>query len=253
MEREALTHFSTSLDREMHMLVYGRGGLPLLCFPTQDSLCGNYEDFGMIDRLADFIDSGRIQLFVVDTVDRESWSDRDGDKALRAARQEQYFHYIVDEALPLIADRNPNLPAVVGFSMGADHALITFLRRPDLFRGVIALSGVYDADYFFDGYMDPTLYQSSPERFLPNMPPDHPYIRLYNERTLILCCGQGAWEEDGVRTLRNLERLFREKGIRAWCDVWGFDVNHDWPWWVKQMRYFLPFLLDEKRERDRMP
>jgi esterase/lipase superfamily enzyme len=22
-------------------------------------------------------------------------------------------------------------------------------------------------------------------------------------------------------------------------DVWGEDVNHDWPWWYRQMSYFL--------------
>ena len=182
----------------------------------------------------------------MDTVDRESWSAKEGDNEFRAARQEQYFHYITEEAVPLIRCFNAETPAVTGFSMGADHAVITFLRRPDLFRGVIALSGVYDADYFFDGWMNPTLYDNSPERFLPNMPADHPWIRMYNDRKMILCCGQGAWEEDGVRTLRNLERIFREKGIEAWCDFWGHDVNHDWPWWFKQMRYFLPYMLDER-------
>ena len=246
MTREAMTHFSRNLDREMHLMIYGQGGLPMLCFPTQNSMCRNYEDFGMIDNLADYIDGGKIQLFVVDTVDAESWSPKDGNKTWRAARQEQYFHYIIDEVMPIIHARNPLPPAVTGFSMGADHALICFLRRPDLFRGVIALSGVYDADYFFDGWMDPTLYESSPERFLPSMPVDHPYIALYNARTMILCCGQGAWEEDGVRTLKHLERVFKEKGIRAWCDFWGFDVNHDWPWWFKQMRYYLPYMLGEK-------
>ena len=244
MYREAITQYSEALKREMHLMVYGQGGVPFLCFPTQNSMCRNYEDFGMIDQLADFIDGGRIQLFVVDTVDAESWSARDGDKTWRAARQEQYFNYIIGEVVPLIARRTPETPAVTGFSMGANHAMITFLRRPDLFRGVIALSGVYDSDYFFDGWMDSTLYQSSPERFLPGMPADHPYIALYNARKMILCCGQGAWEEDGVRTLRFLESVFREKGIHAWCDFWGYDVNHDWPWWFKQMRYFLPFMLD---------
>ena len=33
------------------------------------------------------------------------------------------------------------------------------------------------------------------------------------------------------------------KGIGAWCDFWGYDVEHDWPWWKKQIRYFLPYLL----------
>ena len=246
MTREAMTHFSPILDREMHLMIYGQGGLPMLCFPTQNSMCHNYEDFGMIDNLADYIDGGKIQLFVVDTVDAESWSPKDGNKTWRAARQEQYFHYIIDEVMPIIHARNPLTPAVTGFSMGANHALICFLRRPDLFLGVIALSGVYDADYFFDGWMDSTLYDNSPERFLPNLPADHPYIRLYNERRMILCCGQGAWEEDGVRTLRFLESVFRQKGIDAWCDFWGFDVNHDWPWWFKQMRYYLPYMLGEK-------
>ena len=246
MYREAITQYSEALKREMHLMVYGQGGVPFLCFPTQNSMCRNYEDFGMIDQLADFIDGGRIQLFVVDTVDAESWSARDGDKTWRAARQEQYFNYIIGEVVPLIARRNPETPAVTGFSMGANHAMITFLRRPDLFRGVIALSGVYDSDYFFDGWMDSTLYQSSPERFLPGMPADHPYIALYNARKMILCCGQGAWEEDGVRTLKFLESVFREKGIHAWCDFWGYDVNHDWPWWFKQMRYFLPHILGDQ-------
>ena len=182
MYREELIRWSQALMRDMHMMVYGQGGVPLLCFPTQDSMCHNLEDFGMVDNLSDYIDGGRIQLFVVDTVDRESWSDRGGNNAWRAFRQEQYFRYIVDEALPTIRQINPDIPAVTGFSMGADHAVITFLRRPDLFRGVIALSGVYDSDYFFDGWMDPTLYDNSPERFLPNMPADHEYVKIYNRK-----------------------------------------------------------------------
>ncbi len=78
------------------------------------------------------------------------------------------------------------------------------------------------------------------------MPADHPWISMYNERKMILCVGQGAWEEEGVRSLRYMERVFREKGIHAWCDFWGTDVNHDWPWWFKQMRYFLPFMLGDQ-------
>ena len=135
---------------------------------------------------------------------------------------------------------------VTGLSMGADHAAITFLRRPDLFAGMLALSGVYDADYFFDGFMNPTLYDNSPERFIPNLPADHPYIQMYNQRKIIFCVGQGSWEEDGVRTLRFLQSVFEQKGIRAWCDFWGYDVNHDWPWWFKQLRYFLPILLNRQ-------
>jgi len=36
-----------------------------------------------------------------------------------------------------------------------------------------------------------------------------------------------------------LDGIFRAKGIPAWIDYWGFDVNHDWPWWFKPMNHFL--------------
>ena len=245
MQTKALTHFSPSLGKDMNMMIYGHGGVPFLAFPTQDAMCCQFEDFGVIDRIRDYLEDGRIQLFVVDTVDAESWSARDGDKAWRAERQEQYYRYIVNQVIPLMRQENGGLPITMGMSIGADHAAITFLRRPDLFGGMLALSGVYNADYFFDGFMNPTLYENSPERFLPNMPEDHPYIALYNQRKIIFCVGQGAWEEDGVYTLRNLQRIFEQKGIHAWCDFWGYDVNHDWPWWYKQLRYFLPFLLGD--------
>ncbi len=247
MYTEELVQRSCHLDCEMHMMIYGHGGLPLLAFPTQDSMCRNYEDFGMIDVLSDYLEAGRIRIFVPDTVDRESWSAKGQDNSARAARQEQYYHYITEEAVPLILQRTGGyLPMTTGLSMGANHALLTFLRRPDLFSGVLSLSGVYDSDVFFDGWMDATLYMNSPERFLPNMPAGHPYVELYNRKKIILCVGQGEWEEDGVRTLRFLQQVFNEKGIHAWCDFWGYDVNHDWPWWFKQMRYFLPIILGDQ-------
>ncbi len=245
MQVQYLTHHSSSLDKEMHMKIYGHDGIPFLAFPTQDGMCWQFEDFGVIDQIGDFIESGRMQLFVVDTVDSESWSPKGAENSWRTARQEQYFHYIVDEVVPLMRSYNEMRPYTLGMSMGANHAAITFLRRPDLFRGMLALSGVYSADYFFDGFMDPALYDNSPELFLPNMPQDHPYIALYNRKKIIFCVGQGAWEDDGVRTQRYLQQVFESKGIRAWFDYWGYDVNHDWPWWYKQLRYFIPYMLNE--------
>ena len=245
MNTEYLTHYSQSLDKNMNMRVYGHGGAPFLAFPTQDGMCDQMADFGVVNLISDYIEDGRIQLFVVDTNDKDSWSLREGNKFWRAKRQEEYYHYIVDEVVPLMHEYNSGLPFTMGMSLGANHAAISFLRRPDLFSGMLALSGVYDTDYFFDGFMDPVLYDNSPERFLPNMSPEHPYVDLYNQKKIIFCVGQGAWEDEGKRTLRFLQSVFESKGIHAWCDFWGYDVNHDWPWWFKQIRYFLPYLLED--------
>ena len=247
MWKEHVTHYSKHLDRDMHMMIYGHDGLPFLAFPTQNSMCMNYEDFGMINQLQDFLENGAIRIFVVDTVDSESWSPKDWDKGYRAEKQEQYFRYITEEAVPLILEKTGGrLPVTTGMSMGANHAVNMFLRRPDLFSGCLALSGVYNSDMFFDGWMNETLYMNSPERYLPNMPADHPYVDIYNTKNIIICVGQGAWEEDGVNSLRYLQSVFNEKGINAWCDFWGYDVNHDWPWWFRQMRYFIPILLEKQ-------
>ena len=62
-----------------------------------------------------------------------------------------------------------------------------------------------------------------------NLSLDHPYIQLYNQSKIILCVGQGAWEDEMLASTHNMQKLFQEKGISAWCDFWGKDVNHDWP------------------------
>ena len=40
--------------------------------------------------------------------------------------------------------------------------------------------------------------------------------------------------------------IMNAKGIHAWVDFWGYDVDHDWCWWKKQLRYFLPYVLGEQ-------
>jgi esterase/lipase superfamily enzyme len=245
MNREYISQYSQVLNRELHLLVYGHDGLPLLAFPCQDGMCDNWESFDMPQVLADFIENGQIQLFCVDTIDTESWSARGADPAHRAWVQEQYYHYIVDEVVPLIRAKNPSgkLPVAPGFSLGATHAAIVALRRPDLFDGMIGLSGCYDAPHFWGDWCNETLYDNSPVHFLANMPLDHPYIPLYNQKKLVICVGQGRWEREGIRTAKLLQDIFAQKGIHAWVDFWGYDVDHDWPWWKKEIRYFLPYFL----------
>ena len=183
-------------------------------------------------------------------VDKDSWSAADRDKGERAELVEAYYRYVADELTPLVHELSgsSDRPLLAGCSMGATHSVIFALRRPDLFQGCIALSGVYDAKYFFDGWMNETLYASSPTDFLPNMSADHPYIDVYNQRQLVLCVGRGAWEDEGVATQHVLDDAFRRLGIGAWCDFWGTDVNHDWPWWKKQIRYFLPIVLQDMKK-----
>ena len=89
--------------------------------------------------------------------------------------------------------------------------------------------------------MNDLVYQNSPIHYLSNMPYDHPYIQLYNQKKAIICTGQGPWEQPEYT--RQLDRILHAKGIHAWVDYWGYDSSHDWPWWYKQVSYFVPYLL----------
>ena len=177
MKREYYNQHSDVLNEDMSMIVYGEGGYPVIAFQAQDAKSNNFEDFGMIDALAPFIDEGRIQVFSVDNLDEQSWSDQGGDKGARAWRQEEYFKFVTDELVPRVhAWNNSDLrPLTVGCSMGATHAAIAAFRRPDLFQGCIALSGVYRTSFFFGDWMDENLYNNDIPAFLTNMPTDHPY------------------------------------------------------------------------------
>ena len=158
--------------------------------------------------------------------------------------------FITREAVPFIRGEANRLngwegyPGIIAFgcSLGALHAANLFFRFPDLFDGLLALSGIYTASYGFDGYMDEEVYRNSPVDYLAGMPSDHPYIQRYNHNRGILCVGQGPWEIPET-TLR-LRDIFAQKGIQVWVDVWGYDCAHDWDWWYKQVAYFVPFLLD---------
>ncbi|MBQ3651817.1 MAG: esterase, partial [Clostridia bacterium] len=87
------------------------------------------------------------------------------------------------------------------------------------------------------------VYANSPIHFLPNMPADHPWMDLYRQGNIIFCCGQGAWEDEMRADSHALDDILNAKGVPHWADFWGYDVNHDWPWWKKQLPYFMGHVL----------
>jgi esterase/lipase superfamily enzyme len=88
--------------------------------------------------------------------------------------------------------------------------------------------------------MDDDVYFNSPLSYLPSL--DDPwYLDKYRRSKIIICSGQGAWET-GLEDARNVGAILESKGVPCWIDLWGHDVNHDWPWWRKQMPYYLGHL-----------
>jgi esterase/lipase superfamily enzyme len=245
MQVEYHKWWSSRIGRDMEMKVYGHYGKPVLVFPAQGGRFYEYEDFQMVEAVRGFLDAGQIKLYTIDSLDNETWGNQSAHPADRARRHEDYDQYVVQEVMPFIRKHcnDEGIKALTtGCSMGAYHSANFFFRHPDCFDGCMALSGLYQLRMFVGDYMDDNVYFNAPLCYLPNMH-DPWFLDQYRRSKIVIACGQGAWEDEMLADTLAMHGVLQEKGVPAWIDIWGLDVNHDWPWWRKMAPYFLSKIL----------
>jgi len=238
MERRTTSWHSPNLGMEMPVVAYGHAGYPLLMFPTAAADFLEYERFHLIDSIRHLVEAGRVRPYSINSVNRYALMNEQAPPPLKAELLARYDRYIVDEVLPLIRHETGGLnPLTTGASMGAYLSANTYFRHPDVVRGVIAMSGSYDVRAYFDGYSDDNVYFNNPVSYLPNLNDDYFLPRLRAADCIVILTGQGAWE--APQRSRELSDILRAKGIPHTLDIWGHDVDHDWPWWRKMLPYWL--------------
>ncbi len=238
MERQLSSWYSPALGREMPIAMYGHYGFALLMVPTAAADYLEYERFQLMDHLAPFIDAGKIKVFSVNSINTESWLNKQMEGPHKAIRQNQFNEYIYNEVVPFIKNNTSwNTPIIVtGASFGALHSMNLFLKRPDLINGAIAMSGVYDLTEYTDGYYDEQVYYNSPIHYIPNLN-DHYVLEQIRRGKLIMATGQGSYEDPEAN--RRFSSVLHTKSIPHELDLWGHDVTHDWPTWRKMLPHFL--------------
>jgi len=236
MNREYHKGHSSRLDREMELLVFGHGGLPVMVFPTSGGRFFEFEDRGMIAALAGKIDAGQLQVFCVDSVDKESWYNRGVGPRWRIARQVQYEDYLIHEVVPLIRLKNGDSHLVaLGCSFGGYHAANIALRHPGVFTGMLSMSGAFDLSNFLGGYYDPDCYYNLPTHYLPNLT-DPWFFERYRRNTYVLATG---WDDQCLADNQELDRILSEKGIPHKLYIWDSHNSHDWPTWQRMVQEYL--------------
>jgi len=88
MDRHLNSWFSPALQKDMPVAVYGHYGMAVLLVPTAAADYLEYERFQMIDALAPLIEAGKIKVFSVNSINLESWMNKEmlGEhKAIRHA------------------------------------------------------------------------------------------------------------------------------------------------------------------------
>ena len=239
MHRDIQGWYSPALNKHMEIAVYGHYGFGLLLLPTAAADYLEYERFQLIDAIRPHIDSGKVKVFSINSINSESWLNNNMHPRHKAIRHTQFNDYVFNEVVPFIktktSDETPIITA--GASLGALHAANLFFKRPDLFSGTIAMSGNYDLSTYTKGYHDEDVYFNSPEQYLANLG-DHDLLEtIRKSKHIHLLTGSGNYETP--EATRRFSGILHAKSIDHELDVWGPDMAHDWPTWRAMLPYYL--------------
>lgn len=239
MKRELTSWYSPSLQKEMPIATYGQYGFALLLVPTAAADYLEYERFQLMDSIAWFINSGKVKVFSIDSINKESWMNPSLQGRQQIIRHQQWNDYVIHEVIPFIkSSTSPETPIITcGASFGALHSMNLFLKRPDLINGVLAMSGVYDLTEYSKGYYDDDVYFNSPMHYMSRMHDHYILEQIRQSRHIHIVTGSGAYEDpsSGGR----FARVLYDKGIHYEFDNWGPEWPHDWNTWRSMLPHYL--------------
>jgi esterase/lipase superfamily enzyme len=241
MQRRYEFFHSPALDRSMELLIFGHHGPPLLAFPSAGGRFYDWENHGMVDAAAPWLEQGQMRLFCVDGIDHETWLNHGVGIAARGRRHHQYETYIVEELAPLIrreCGHRQGGMAVTGCSLGALHAANFALKVPETFNYALCMSGRYNLEAVIGPGDSLDVYFNNPVAYCANLH-GAALARVRDHTHLALVCGQGAWEDKCLVETHRLANILAAKGISHERDLWGHDVEHHWYWWKRQLAHYL--------------
>lgn len=242
MQRKTTSWHSPSLNKEMPIVEYGHHGFALLLIPTAAADFLEYERFHLIESLSPLIQSGKLKVYSVNSINTESWLNNHMLAEHKAIRHNQFNNYIFNEVIPFVKSNTSNDTFVYtcGASFGALHAMNLFLKRPDIINGVISMSGVYDLTEYTKGFWDEQVYLNSPYHYIQNLNDNWYLEKIKASHHIHIYTGSGDYEDPAAS--RAFSDLLWTKGIWHDLDIWGPDVKHDWDTWRKM----LPYILEHK-------
>lgn len=214
---------SPILGRDIDMLTFGHWGYPILLFPTSMGHYYENKDFKLIDSVAGFIDSGRIKVYCIDGLDKDTWYAKHLHPSARSYNHSVYDRFLNEELVPSIQrECSVDKIAVGGCSFGGYHAVNYAFKHPDKVAYMFSMSGAFDVRSFMDGYSDDNLYFNNPVDFMQN---EEGW--KFNHMNIVL--GTSEWDiclNDNYK----MSKILANKGINHWLDVRGWQT-HDWPLW----------------------
>ena len=229
--------YSHRINKNMGVVRYGHWGPPLIYFPTCGGNHGEFSYYGLQNDLRWFLDSGKIQIFCVDSTNMETWYNPYIHPADRVNGGAAYESYIIEEVIPLIRNLAHNdYIGCAGFSLGGYTSINMACRHPEIFRLAISLGGVFDISDFLDGWHNDDVYFRNPVEYIANMHEQWQQdCYRYHNRLILL----GGANDPFVSSTIGLHNLLNRQGIVHHYEIWDPPCDHHEYWWKKQMPYLL--------------
>ena len=236
MRREEHLIHSKILNIDLNYVGFGEGGRPLIMFPTSNGRYNENEDFGLVKAVEDKIEVGDIQVFCIDSVNRESWADDSLPPKEKLRRHQLFDRFLSEELFPELSRRSGrDDPIVYGASAGAWQAATFSARHPEQVGRCVAFSGFYDLRQLLDGWWSEDCYYFSPADFISNM--DEEWCQRLSRVGWVVATGDG---DQLVSETKNFAAVLRKKGISVHEEVWPGVFGHDWPFWCEHLPNFVP-------------
>jgi esterase/lipase superfamily enzyme len=223
----------------MPVVTYGDYGFALLLVPTAAADYLEYERFQLIDSMASHINNGKIKVFSINGINKESWLNNEMLPEHKGIRHNQFNKYVFEEVIPFVKNATSSETPIIisGASLGALHSMNLFLKRPDIINGVIAMSGVYDLSEYTKSYWDDQVYFNSPLHYMPNLTDDWYLSNIRKSNHIHIVTGSGDYEDPEAS--KRFAGVLYDKGITYELDIWGQDMRHDWPTWRAMLPYYI--------------
>ncbi len=235
MQKNEVSFYSHVLGRNLQVKVYGHWGFPVLLFPTSMGNINQLEYQGFIDSVSDKISHGLTKLFVVESIDFDSFYSDHLSSKIKISNYQLYTKFLKEELIPMIQrESNVHRIGIGGCSFGGYHAANFAFKYPDLIQFLISLSGTFSIKNFLHGYYDENVYFNSPFDYLPD-------AESWTFNHLKIALGTSDWDICRQDNLA-LSRLLGQKQIDHWYDEKKW-ITHDWPLWKMQFPEYLDAFL----------
>ena len=216
------------------MLVYGHAGYPVIVFPTTMGRYYESKDFKLIESAQWFLDQGMIQIYAIDSIDKDSWYNKSIHPADRVKNHIWYDKFILEEVVNSIRhEKGIGKVCVAGASFGGYHAANFAFRHPEAVSHMFSMSGAFSINSFLDGHYDDNVYFNNPVDYMPGAN----HSDLWQMKIVL---GVGEWDIC-LDANNRMHEILKNRGIEHWYDVRKW-AEHDWPLWRDMFPHYLSLI-----------